>query len=257
MIGAIDESSLPADTVPGAIDAQLTFALLDLTAQPETLDFGEQPIGTASAAQTVSLTTTSGEEVPVHWVDVDGGAQQDFLLSSRCESTQGGSPCDIEVRFAPTETGPRTTDLVARITNPITDERETVRLGELSGIGTPGTVNPPGTSPLAPVIIARRAAKVGPTGRAKVARLRCPDGLCEARRTSARLWIDGRRAEIELKAPARVRKGKATRARVILGTQANRRLKRIGKGIAIARIAIKSSNGERTVKRFAVTLRPR
>lgn len=251
VIGAINEEETPVATIPGAIDARLTFKLAEpLSAQPRVLDFGEQPLATSGAAQAVSLTAPHGEVVPVHWIDVDGGAEDDFVLRSRCESIDADSPCEVETRFVPSETGPRATELRARITNPFSGARETIKLADLSGLGAPKPPRPP-----APVIAVGHSAKVGSGGRAKVARLRCPDGQCEVKRTRAKLWIGGRKERIKLRTPARVRKGKPARARVVLSPRAHRRLKRSGSGVAIARIVIVSSNGERTTKRFGIKLR--
>ncbi|MFF7633013.1 choice-of-anchor D domain-containing protein [Kitasatospora sp. NPDC008050] len=79
-----------------------------LTANPSTLTFGGQTLGTTSGAQTVTVTNTGGATAAVSGVATTG----DFTQTDTCgTSIAPGASCTVGVTFAPTATGTRTGSL--------------------------------------------------------------------------------------------------------------------------------------------------
>jgi hypothetical protein len=109
-----------------AILLQATTVSLSTTS----LDFGIQLIGTSSAPQLVTLTNTGILSLTISSIAVSGADNEDFGQTNTCGShLPPGASCTIRVRFAPTQTGPRTASLT------ITD----------NGAGSPQSVSLSGT----------------------------------------------------------------------------------------------------------------
>ena len=93
-------------------------------------DFGNQPTGTTSASQTITLSNTGGSPLSVTAISLSGSNGGDFAQTNGCGSTLApGANCVISVTFTPLATGART----AAVT--ITD----------NALGTPHTVALTGT----------------------------------------------------------------------------------------------------------------
>jgi hypothetical protein len=76
-----------------------------LAVSPGSLAFGDQPVGSTSAAQAISLTNAGSTYLSVSTITADG----DFGVISACDSTMAaGSTCTLSVTFSPTASGPRT-----------------------------------------------------------------------------------------------------------------------------------------------------
>ena len=127
----------PNECVTGAMTPQeklLEFSLFELTNDggvatltPATQDFGSEPVGFTSAAQTFVWTNNSTFPASVSPLTVSG----DFALaSSNCSSVAAGASCQINVVFQPTVLGPRTGTLTVGSSG-------TNLLSTLTGIGTP------------------------------------------------------------------------------------------------------------------------
>lgn len=98
-----------------------------ITLSSNRLDFGEQPIGVTSQAQTVTLTNNSGAAIAISAVATDN----DFSQTHTCPATLGaGSTCMISVTFTPRAAGSRNGAL--RIT---TSEASSPRTVSLDGTG--------------------------------------------------------------------------------------------------------------------------
>ncbi|TAN21483.1 MAG: choice-of-anchor D domain-containing protein [Acidobacteria bacterium] len=79
-----------------------------LTTTPTSLSFGSEPVGTASAAQTVKL--TNGGTVAVSGLTIV--STPDFPFTTTCTSTlAAGANCSVAVTFDPTASGQRTGSL--------------------------------------------------------------------------------------------------------------------------------------------------
>ncbi len=85
-----------------------------VTFSPDSLDFGEQPVGTSSKPQTLTMSNTGQKTLLVTAVNSDG----DFTImpGSTCETLQGsleaGSNCTLLVTFSPLGPGKREGHLI-------------------------------------------------------------------------------------------------------------------------------------------------
>ena len=110
-----------------------------VTANPTSLTFGSQTVGTTSAPQSVTLTNNGSNSVTITSISASG----DFSQGNNCGSSlSGNSSCTIDVTFSPTSSGTRTGTLT------VTDSAgtQTVSLtGTGTGVGnvtlTPSSVN--------------------------------------------------------------------------------------------------------------------
>ena len=126
----------------GAADSPQSVSLagsssVGVSMSPSNLNFGSQPVGTASATQTVILnnldTTTS---LVITSISITGSNPNDFVQSGNCGSSlAAGSSCIINVVFTPTAIGSRTANLV--ISDTATGSPQTA---VLTGLGTAAAV---------------------------------------------------------------------------------------------------------------------
>jgi len=81
-----------------------------VTVQPISLSFASQQVGTASTAQTITITNTGGIALVVTSISVD----PDFVETDNClnGAVNAGSGCAIDVRYAPNQVGPATGQIV-------------------------------------------------------------------------------------------------------------------------------------------------
>jgi hypothetical protein len=105
-----------------------------VTAQPSALNFGSEPTGSTSAAQTVTVANPTNSAASVSGISITG----DFKQTNNCGSSiPANGSCAVGVTFAPTATGARSGTLTVNaggITNTVS----------LSGTGTaPGPVLSP------------------------------------------------------------------------------------------------------------------
>ncbi|MEO8137585.1 MAG: choice-of-anchor D domain-containing protein, partial [Betaproteobacteria bacterium] len=82
----------------------------------EALDFPAQTVGTAGAAQAVTLSSIGGTNLALAAITVGGANAADFILGGTCAAganlgsitvEQSGGSCTVTAAFAPTATGPR------------------------------------------------------------------------------------------------------------------------------------------------------
>ena len=77
-----------------------------LTLSPRSLAFGNQPIHTTSAAESVTLTNTSPKVAAVSSIKLAGTGASQFQFTDNCGSSLSGhATCTIKVTFTPTATG--------------------------------------------------------------------------------------------------------------------------------------------------------
>src|SRR5580693_478073 len=103
-----------------------------LTASPTSLSFGNEAVGSATAAQTVTITNSGSASASVSGVSVSGG----FSQTNNCSSIAAGGSCTVNVTFAPSAAGAVTGTLT--VTSNAGDSPTTVAL---SGTGTSSTTN--------------------------------------------------------------------------------------------------------------------
>ena len=126
------ECSLTAPMTPQ--EKLLEFSLFELTNDggtatltPPTADFGSQPVGFPTVAQSFQWTNKSTFPASVTLLNTTG----DFsVIGNNCSTVPGGASCNIQVVFNPITVGPRTGVLtVSSIGTTLTST--------LTGIGTP------------------------------------------------------------------------------------------------------------------------
>jgi hypothetical protein len=104
-----------------------------ITASATSLTFGQQKVGTPSAPQTVTLTSTGNTQYAIGFKLILGANSSSFSKSDTCGATlQPGQQCTITVVFTPTAIGAMTAQL--EITN--TDPNIGALTILLSGTGT-------------------------------------------------------------------------------------------------------------------------
>ena len=141
----------------------ITYATPTAEVGTSSLAFAAQPQGTISVAQPVTVTNNGSAPLDVISAVTAGTSPADYLLTSRCDAlVEPGDSCEIDVRFAPQQTGASAASLVLD-TNASQQPLEV----ELSGAGgeppqgTPGEAGAQG-----PAGVAGQAGAVGAHGTA-------------------------------------------------------------------------------------------
>src|SRR5712692_5076596 len=116
-----------------------------VTLSATSLSFGNQLLGTTSAAKTVTLTNSGGATLTISSITVTG----DFAQINTCgTSVAAGANCTISVTFTPTTTGTRSGTLS------ITDNaRNSPQAVALSGTGTPPVTFSPASVSFGSVVV--------------------------------------------------------------------------------------------------------
>ena len=107
---------------------------------PTSVTFGNQPVSTTSAAQTVTLANTGGSAVTISSIAITGTNSGDFGQTNNCPSSlASNSSCAVNVTFTPTATGSRSAALT--VTDSATGSPQAA---SLTGVGTAPavTLNP-------------------------------------------------------------------------------------------------------------------
>jgi hypothetical protein len=128
-----------ADSSPLVVTLSGTGIAPGLTLSPPSLNFGVQAVGTLSAQQTVTLTSSGTSQVTITNISVLSftGAEGDYSQTSNCVSAGGGTlqpgqQCTIEVQFTPSATGTRAAELL------IAHDAGGLLVVPLTGSGIPG-----------------------------------------------------------------------------------------------------------------------
>lgn len=135
-----------ATQVVAGAEHSLALVLGILDAQPATLDFGNQPVGTISTGA-VGATVTNTGLASVTFSDIAVTGSQEFTVTENCPDKPAvlaaGSSCQIQAAFTPDTTGVRSGKILVR-----SDGKDQQREIALTGIGTeasaalaPATVN--------------------------------------------------------------------------------------------------------------------
>ena len=83
-----------------------------LTLNPRSLAFGDQPIGKASAAKSVTVTNTSPKAEAITSIALTGAAAGQFTTTNNCgKSMASHATCTIKVTFKPTTKGAKSESL--------------------------------------------------------------------------------------------------------------------------------------------------
>src|SRR5262249_41190689 len=99
-----------ADNAPGSPQmVPLTGRGTFLKWAPRSLSFGNQPLGTPSAAQAVTLTNAGAAAITLSAIQITGTNRGDFPETTTSGSSlNAGASCTIQVTFTPTAAGLRT-----------------------------------------------------------------------------------------------------------------------------------------------------
>jgi hypothetical protein len=140
-----------------------------VTFSPSSLSaFGNQPVGTMSPPQTITLTNTGSAILTITSVAITGANSGDFAQTNTCgSSVAAGSACTISITFAPTATGTRSASLS------ITDNAS----GSPQTVGLTGTAVAPATASLAPTSLTFSSQPTGTTSAAQTITLTNTGGV--------------------------------------------------------------------------------
>ncbi|MBZ5705188.1 MAG: choice-of-anchor D domain-containing protein [Acidobacteriia bacterium] len=123
------------DNAPGSPQAvSLTGTGTVVQLVPSSVNFGNQKVGTKSAAQTITLTNTGAQPLNFTGINVTGPNNRDFNRSTTCSTTTAlgaGASCSIKVVFKPSATGARSANVSIS-----DDGGGSPQLAPLSGNGT-------------------------------------------------------------------------------------------------------------------------
>jgi hypothetical protein len=77
-----------------------------ITVSPEAVNFGDQEVGTTSAAAAITLTNSGASAVSIGRISITGTDAGDFAETNKCgKSLAAHSSCTIRVTFKPVATG--------------------------------------------------------------------------------------------------------------------------------------------------------
>jgi len=108
-----------------------------ITVSPASLAFGSLSVGTASPAQTITLTNSGTAALSITSLAVSGSSASNFVESDNCgSSVAAGANCAINITFTPSASGPATAALY--IADNVSGSPQTV---SLSGTGTAAAVS--------------------------------------------------------------------------------------------------------------------
>jgi Tol biopolymer transport system component len=83
-----------------------------LTAPPESLDFGDQPVGTSSAPRAITVTNIGSVPLPITGISRIGAHPNQFVATHSCGSSlPAGASCTIDVIFRPTTVGAKSASI--------------------------------------------------------------------------------------------------------------------------------------------------
>ena len=109
-MSAVAGSPFAAGTDPYSVaiaGQAVTTSVLTLT--PRSLAFGDLPINTSSAAQSVTVTNTSAKTVAITGIALRGTAPGQFTFTDDCgKSLAAYRTCTLEAIFRPTTEGAKT-----------------------------------------------------------------------------------------------------------------------------------------------------
>jgi Bacterial Ig-like domain (group 2)/Abnormal spindle-like microcephaly-assoc'd, ASPM-SPD-2-Hydin len=147
---------LTAKTTGGTATANLSgTGVAPATVSPTTLSFGNVNVGSASAAQVVTLTNAMSETLTVKSVTTTG----DYSQTNNCGSLASGGSCTVNVIFKPTTSGNRTGTL--SVTDNALNSPQTAAL---TGAGVTVTLKSIALAPASPTVLIGKTQQLTATG---------------------------------------------------------------------------------------------
>ncbi|HET9551543.1 MAG TPA: choice-of-anchor D domain-containing protein, partial [Anaeromyxobacteraceae bacterium] len=108
---------------------------------PASLAFGNQLVGSASAAQTVTLTNAGSGDLAIASIALGGASAADFATTSTCGATLApGAACTVDVTFAPAGTGAKAATLGFTTNDPYNPTASVALAG--TGVAPAAAVSP-------------------------------------------------------------------------------------------------------------------
>ena len=109
-----------------------TITGLSVVADPTSINFGNQPVGSTSLPKKITLSNESGKAVSIAGIAITGPDASDCVETNNCgKSIAAGARCSVRVTFTPSVIGARS----ARV--PISDNGDgSSRTVKLAGTGT-------------------------------------------------------------------------------------------------------------------------
>lgn len=245
------------DSVLGAIDMRLPFTVADapiITADPTSVDFGDQAQGTSGTAQTISLSASTAGDLDIKNIYKTGADRSDFWVSNNdCGgSIAAGESCDLDLRFNPSASGARAATLMVKLVNPVNSETEVYELSTLAGNGgdlptgatgdkgdkgDKGDTGPQGPKgnkgdkgpkgdrgPAAPVVKFKTGAKVkGST--AVVGTIKCKNDDCKVTKRKVKVTVKGHTYKAQVTGATRIKSGHSASIKVKVNKKTKKRLK--------------------------------
>jgi len=102
-------SSLAFFSAPQTVGFAKTSKAVGVTLSPTELSFGNHPVGTTSAAQTITLTNSGNAKLKITGIAITGTNAGDYAQTNKCGSSlAAGAKCTISVTFTPSASGSRT-----------------------------------------------------------------------------------------------------------------------------------------------------
>jgi hypothetical protein len=101
-------------------------AMLPVSLNPASLNFGAQTVGTTSAGKTITI--LNHEKVTVNFtsITITGTGSSDFAQTNTCTSLSSGATCTVNVTFTPSVSGALSATLV--LTDSATNSPQTAKL---------------------------------------------------------------------------------------------------------------------------------
>lgn len=269
------------DTVPGAIDMRMAFVMEDalIKGTPSAVDFGSQPLGTASAARSVDVSAFGDTDVELLSLYTSGGDDADFWVANDgCLGTVAtDAACTVKVRFNPGASGNRASALYARVRDPQDAGKiRTLQVAALTGRGgelPQGPAGPKGdAAPQAPAVAqglasatpesptirrAKARLRLSSNGTATVATIKCPQGSCRVSSRSARLKIGKKTHKVAVTGKRTIAAGKTAAVRISVSKRVRTALRRRGKGALTVKLVVRTSDGASVSRTVTSQLRSR
>ena len=116
-----------------------------VTLNPTSLSFGNQDVGTTSAAKSVTLTNSGTAALTISSIGVSGANAGDFAQTNTCplspSTLAAGATCTLSVTFSPTATGSRSANVT--ISDNAAGSPQSVALSGIGTVSAPAvTLNP-------------------------------------------------------------------------------------------------------------------
>ncbi len=188
-VADFDQNGGPDIAVAGSIGVSLLLNTLGRVGpaallSANTMQFGNQPTGEASSAQSVTLSYNGAAALTISGLTISGSASGDFQQTNNCGSSlRPGATCTISVTFSPQDAGIRNATL--QVADSASNSPQTISLsGTGIGLGLTVALNGSASATVSVGETASYALAIGGTGTSGTATFTCsgapPGAVCTA-----------------------------------------------------------------------------